>query len=80
MFIFPERKRGRTLSRSWRHGNRDPFRKNESKIHEGGCVKEFFFHKRTGWYVTTSIEINSFADNFQEFQPNKHLRMDTFRS
>ena len=45
-----------------------------------GMCERVFFHERTGCYVTTSIQIKSFADNFQEFQLNKHLRMATFRS
>ena len=40
--IFPERNCARILSKIFRRSNRDIFLENEGKIHEGGCVGEFF--------------------------------------
>ena len=47
--------------------NRDAFWENESKIHEGRCVKEFF-HKLAGEHLATSLQINFFTDNLQVLQ------------
>ena len=46
--------------------NRDAFWENEGKIHEKGCVKEFF-RKLAGWHLATSLQINFFTDNFEGF-------------
>ena len=47
--------------------NCDAFWENEEKIHEGRCVKEFFFRKLAGWYLATSLKINFFTNSFQGF-------------
>ena len=38
----------------------------EGKIHERGCVKEFF-RKLPVWYLVTSLQINFFTCSFQGF-------------
>ena len=46
------------------------------------CMKEdmwkSFFHKLAGWYLATSLQINFFTYNFQQFYVNKRLQMATF--
>ena len=42
------------------------FSQNESKIHEGEYVKDFF-RKLAGWHFAASLRINFFTDNFQGF-------------
>ena len=39
---------------------------NESKIHEGGCMKDFFW-KLTDWNLGALLPVNFFTDNFQGF-------------
>ena len=48
-------------------------------VHEKGCVKEWFC-KLTAWHLSTSLQINFFADNFEGFLKNECLRMATSRS
>ena len=44
----------------------DVFCENETKIHEGGCMKDFFW-KFTGWDLGALLPVNFFTDNFQGF-------------
>ena len=42
------------------------FCENERKIHEGGCMKDFFC-KFPGWILRALLPANFFTDNFQGF-------------
>ena len=46
--------------------NHDAFWETKGKIHEGGCMKEFF-SKTWDWHLAISLQINFFTDNFQGF-------------
>ena len=62
-------------NRYW--SNSDAFWENKGKIYNGVCVKEVFFRS---WHIATSLRMNFFTNNFQEFWLNKLLPLVTTRS
>ena len=44
------------LQSLFERSNHDVFWENEGKIHEGGCVKECFFRKVSGWHLAISSD------------------------
>ena len=53
--------------------NCDAFWENEDKIHEGGCVKEFFFVNLQAGISSTSFQINfftTFSDILSKWTPS----------